>query len=107
MLGLLSVGDRRYVGHANGHAAWLRNLAAAGEGRLIVDDGHPIHVRATRLGPGGEQDAVVLAASRQHPFPVDIAYGLARESIRHDGMFFRIEASDGVPIPLPVRARRG
>jgi len=106
MLGLLAVGDRRYLGHANGHAAWLHNLAAAGEGRMVIEKAGPIQVRAIRLEPGEEQDAVVRAASRQHPFPVDVAYRLARVSVRHDGLFFRIEAPDGTSIPLPARARK-
>lgn len=106
MLGLLAVGDRRYLGHASGSAAWIGNLAAAGEGRLVVDDAAPIPVRAERIAPGEEQDAVVRAAARQHPFPVDVAYGLAQASIRHDGVFFRLETIDSLPIPLPARARR-
>lgn len=106
MLGLLAVGDRRYLGHANAAAAWPHDLAAAGEGRLVVDALAPMRVRAARVAPGDERDAVVDAASRQHPFPVDIAYRVARASIRHDGVFFRIEADDGTPIPLPARARR-
>ena len=106
MLGLLAVGDRRYLGHANGHASWLHNLAAAEEGRMVIDEASPIRVRAIRLEPGEEQDAVVGAASRQHPFPVDVAYRLARVSVRRDGLFFRIEAPDGASIPLPARARR-
>jgi hypothetical protein len=106
MLGLLAVGDRRYLGHANAEAAWPYDLAAAGQGRLVVVGQAPMVVRATRIQPGDEQDAAVEAASRQHPFPVDIAYRLARASIGHDGVFFRIEALDGAPIPLPARARR-
>jgi hypothetical protein len=78
LLGLVAVDERRYVGHAN----------------------------AERIVPGPEQDTVVRAASRQHPFPVDIAYRLARASIRVDGLFVRLEAADGTPVPLPARARR-
>ncbi len=106
MLGLLAVGAWRYLGHANGDAAWVGNLAASAEGRLVVDGGPPIAIVATRIAPGEEQDAVARAGGRQHPFPVDVAYRLARTSIRHDGVFFRIEAADGALIPLPVRARR-
>ena len=106
MVGLLAVGDRRYVGHANARAAWLANLAAAGEGRLTVDGSSPILVRATRLAPGAEQDAVARAGGYQHPFPVDIAYRVAWASIRRDGVFFRIESLDGAPIALPARVRR-
>ena len=32
MVGLLAVGERRYLGHANTSAAWLRNLVDAGRG---------------------------------------------------------------------------
>ncbi|HVQ21885.1 MAG TPA: hypothetical protein VMT36_01310 [Candidatus Saccharimonadia bacterium] len=106
MVGLLVVGGRRYLGHANRSAAWLRNLVDAGEGRLIVDGAAPIQVRAARIEPGAEQDAVVHAASRQHPFPVDVAYRLARASIRVDGVFVRLETADASPVPLPASARR-
>ncbi len=106
MVGLLAVGERRYLGHANASVAWLHNLVEAGEGRLIVDGAPPIRVRAARIEPGAEQDAVVLAASRQHPFPVDLAYRLARASIRVDGAFIRLDTADGSPLPLPSRARR-
>jgi hypothetical protein len=107
LLGLLAVGDRRYLGHANGSAVWMRNLAAARGGRLVVDGAPPIALRAERIALGEEHDAVVRAAGRQHPFPVDVAYRLARASIRHDGVFFRLETADGVPVPLPAHARRG
>lgn len=105
IVGLLAVGERRYLGHANTSAAWLRNLIDAAEGRLIVDGAPPIKVRAVRIEPGAEQDAVVRAASRQHPFPVDLAYRLARASIRDDGVFVRLETADGSTVPLPRRAR--
>lgn len=105
LLGLLHVGEGRYVGHANGHAAWIHNLGAAGEGRLVVDTETPVFVRAARIAPGEEQDRVVIAAGRQHPFPVEVAYRLARASIRHDGVFLRLERLDGAAIPLPARAR--
>ena len=106
MVGLVAVGERRYLGHANASAAWLHNLVDGGEGRLVVDGAAPIQVNASRIEPGPEQDAVVRAASRQHPFPVDLAYRLARASIRVDGIFVRLETADGSPLPLPVRARR-
>jgi hypothetical protein len=106
MVGLLAVGERRYLGHADASAAWLHNLVDAREGRLIVDRTPPIRVHAARIEPGPEQDAVVLAASRQHPFPVDLAYRLARASIRIDGVFVRLATADGSPLPLPARARQ-
>ena len=49
---------------------------------------------------------MILAASRQHPFPVDLAYRLARASIRIDGVFVRLATADGSPLPLPARARQ-
>lgn len=106
LVGLLAVNERRYLGHANASAAWLRDLLAEGEGRLIVDRAAPLRVNAVPIEPGPDQDAVVLGASRQHPFPVDLAYRLARASIRVDGVFVRLESADGSPIPLPARARR-
>ncbi len=106
LVGLLGVGERRYVGHANASAAWLHNLVATGEGRLVVDGATPLRVHAARIEPGPEQNAVVIGASRQHPFPVDLAYRLARASILVDGVFVRLETADGSPVPLPARARR-
>jgi hypothetical protein len=106
IVGLLAVGERRYLGHANASAAWLHNLVASGEGRLVVDGAAPLVIHAARIEPGPEQDAVVTGASRQHPFPIDLAYRLARASIRVDGIFVRLETADGSPVPLPTRARR-
>ena len=106
LVGLLAVGERRYVGHANASAAWLHDLVALGEGRLVVDGAAPLRVHAAQIEPGPEQDAVVIGASHQHPFPVDLAYRLARASIRVDGAFVRLETADGSPLPLPARARR-
>jgi hypothetical protein len=105
MLGLLAVGDRRYLGMPTPKRPGSTTLRRPGKGaggrrpgsHGRPRDPHPARRRAGCCGRGG------LAP---HPFPVDIAYRLARASIGHDGVFFRIEALDGAPIPLPARARR-
>jgi hypothetical protein len=106
LVGLLWVGERRYLGHATPTAAWARNLAAAGHGDLVIDGGPAITVAAVPLPPGEERDAVVAAAGRQHPFPVDLAYRFAAGQIRERGTLFRIEPPAGTLIPLPAAAAR-
>jgi hypothetical protein len=104
LLGLLWVGDRRYLGHATATAIWARNLAAAGGGELLVDHGPALAVDAVPLAPGPERDEVIAAAGRQHPFPVDLAYRYAARQIRDEGTFFRLEPPAGSIIPLPAAA---
>jgi hypothetical protein len=106
LVGLLLIGDRRYVGHANATATWTRNLAAAGRGELSVDGAAEIACTAIPLTPGPERDAVVAAAGRQHPFPIDLAYRIAARQIKAEGTFFRLEPVGGAIIPLPLAAAR-
>jgi hypothetical protein len=106
LVGLLWVGERRYLGHATATAAWARNLAAAGRGALVVDGAAAIAAVAATLAPGEERDAVIAAAGRQHPFPVDLAYRFAASQIRETGTFFRLEPTAGTTIPLPAAAVR-
>lgn len=91
LLGLLQVEGRLYLGHPNGDIAWTRNLEAAGEGELQVRGMTPVFVQPVRLPPGPEREAVIQATWRQHPFPGNLIYWLARGQIRAVGTFFRLE----------------
>lgn len=92
LLGLLRVDGRFYLGHPNGDVAWTRNLEAAGEGELQIRGMAPSTIRPIRLAPGAERDAAIRATWRQHPFPGNLIYWLARDHIRAVGTFFRLEA---------------
>ena len=89
-LGLLTVGDRTYLGHPSRPCAWTRNVAAAGAAEVRFHDGGSWDVRAEPLEHGPERDAVVRATFRQHPFPGGVVYWLARGHVRAEGPFFRI-----------------
>jgi hypothetical protein len=87
---LLTVGDRRYIGHPNGDAAWTRNVEAAG----IVAMGRPGVAGASftpiRLPPGDERDSVIRATRDQQPFPANLAYRAAGRHITAAGVYFRL-----------------
>lgn len=91
-IGLLTVGERRYVGHPSGDTAWTRNLRAANA--AVIDGarvGHMI-VRPVVLDAGSERDTVVRATFRQHPFPGNALYRLAAGHVFATGVFFRLES---------------
>jgi hypothetical protein len=90
LLGLLRVAGRMYLGHPNGDSEWTRNLAAAGEGTLVIRGAEPILVRPIPLASGAEREAVIQATS-QHPFPGNLLYRLARGHVRAVGVYFRLE----------------
>lgn len=100
LLGLLRVEGRQYLGHPNPRAAWTLNLEAAGIAELRPRREPPRRVRAIRLPPGPEREAVIRATWRQHPFPGNLLYWLARGHIRAGGVFYRLEAPAG-PEALP------
>ena len=90
-LGLLSVGDRRYLGHPSGDTGWTLNVRAS-DVVTIERAGVPAcRVRPMVLGPGPERDAVVRATFRQHPFPGNALYRLAGGHVSAMGVFFRLE----------------
>ncbi len=89
------VGDRRYLGHPDGTCAWTRNLEAAGGGRLLHPGRAPERVVASRLPAGAEREAVIRATFRQHPFPGNVLYWLARRHVRAVGTYYRIELAPG------------
>jgi hypothetical protein len=89
-IGLLRVGERRYVGHPNGDVGWTRDLEAAGSGSLEWHDGRRWRFSARRLEPGIERESVVLSTG-QHPFPGNLMYRLGRRQVRGVGVFFRLD----------------
>jgi len=99
LLGLLRADDRMYLGHPNGDVAWTRNFEAAREAELHIRGVPPLLVRPIRLPPGPEREAAIRATWRQHPFPGNLLYWLARDHIRAVGTFFRLEP----PGPLGPR----
>lgn len=92
LVGLISVGGRRYVGHPNGEVAWTANLRAAGGARLAPRPGDEVDVVAEALGAGTERDAVIRATSEQQPFPANLLYRAARRHILSEGRYFRLES---------------
>jgi hypothetical protein len=91
MVGLLRVGDRRYLGHPDGHVGWTRDLEAAGGGTYRWPEGTEYRFRAVTLGAGPERDQAINATG-QHPFPGNLVYRLGRRHVRAAGVFFRLEA---------------
>jgi len=91
LVGLLRVGDRRYLGHPNGDVGWTRDLDASGEGSYRWSRAATSSFRAIRLAAGPERDAAIRA-TWQHPFPGNIVYRLGRGHVRRVGVFFRLEA---------------
>lgn len=89
-LGVLRVGDQRYLGHPDVACAWTRNLEAAGGGELERRDGTREPFVATPLEPGPERDAVIRATFTQHPFPGGPIYWLFRANLRANGRFYRL-----------------
>jgi hypothetical protein len=85
------VGRGWYVGHPDGGCAWTLNLEAAGEATLRAAWLAPRTLRAVRLGPGPEREAVIEATFRQHVFPGNVIYWLARRHIRTVGRYYRLE----------------
>ena len=90
LVGLLRTGESLYLGHPNGHAAWTRDLEAAGEALLLWPLGEPLEFRPVLVRDAVEREAVVLATD-QHPFPGNLIYRLARRHVRAAGVYYRIE----------------
>ena len=97
LLGLLRVDGQWYLGHPNGPASWTRNLDAAGDATLVLPHRVPIEVRPELLPSGEERRRVIAATWRQHVFPGNVIYWLARRHIFAVGRYYRIE---------PVRSGR-
>ena len=91
LLGLLTVGDAWYVGHPAGASDWTANLDAAGSASVRRPGREPVTVRAIPLADGPERERAIRATFRQHPFPGNVIYWLAREHVRATGRFYRLE----------------
>lgn len=91
LVGLLELHGRLYVGHPTATSAWTSNLDAAGTCTVIRPGGDPVRFAAVPLAAGPERDAVIRATFRQHPFPGDVLYWLARGHVREAGRFYRLE----------------
>jgi hypothetical protein len=94
LVGLLELGGRSYVGHPTSTCAWTANLDAAAACTITAPGRAPTRHRVVPLAPGPERDAVIRATFRQHPFPGDVIYWLARGHIRATGRFYRLEPAD-------------
>ena len=90
LLGILRDRDRWFLGHPNGHVDWTRNLEVAGTADLVLRWPASTVIRASVLPPGELRDLAILA-TRQHPFPGNLVYRLARAHVRAVGVFFLIE----------------
>jgi deazaflavin-dependent oxidoreductase (nitroreductase family) len=95
IVGLLTAGERWYVGHPNGDVDWTRNLAAAGRADVRLAGTLPVTVDATPL-PDGEERESAIRATDQHPFPGNAIYGLARRHVRAAGVYFRLDPAGSV-----------
>lgn len=97
LLGLLTVGEAWYVGHPAGASDWTANLDAAGIASLRRPGHEPVTVRAILLAHGPERERAIRATFRQHPFPGNVIYWLARDHVRAVGRFYRLEPLGEVP----------
>lgn len=92
LVGLLQVDGRLYVGHPNGpRAQWVRNLAVRPDAEVHLRGGESIATVARRLEPGEERSRAIRATWRQHPFPGNVVYWLARRHIEAVGTYFRLD----------------
>jgi hypothetical protein len=95
LLGLLVADGQWYLGHPNGPAQWTQNLDAAGGRLLLTWPGQPfVAFQAVPLPPGPERDRAIRA-TRQHPFPGNLIYRLARRHVRATGRYYRLELDPG------------
>jgi hypothetical protein len=98
---LLTVGDRWYVGHPNGSAAWVRNIETAGVVDIEPPGAGGSRFGVTRLEHGPERDAVIRATWTQQPFPANLIYHAARRHVAAVGVYHRLEPAPGLPQGVP------
>ncbi len=91
LVGLLELDGRLYVGHPTSTSGWTSNLDVAGSCTIARPAASARRFRSVPLAPGPERDAVIRATFRQHPFPGDVIYWLARAHVRATGRFYRLE----------------
>ena len=98
LLGLLRVRGDWYVGHPNGECGWTRDLDRSPEAVVSAAWLRPTIVRAVLL-PGGEERSDAIGATfRQHPFPGNVLYWLARRHIRAVGRYYRLDTAPAVEV---------
>jgi hypothetical protein len=91
LLGLLRVRGDWYVGHPNGECGWTRDLDRSPEAVVSAAWLRPTTVRAVLLPAGEERSDAIGATFRQHPFPGNVLYWLARRHIRAVGRYYRLD----------------
>jgi hypothetical protein len=99
---LLQVDGRWYVGHPNGPAAWLANLAASPSVSLTIPRQPPLRVRSIPLGVGPERTSVIWATATQQPIPFRPIYRASRSHIMRAGVYHRLEIVPDSVLP-PTR----
>jgi hypothetical protein len=109
LLGLLDAGGELYLGHPDRACPWTLNLEETGRAVLRRPGSPDMPVRADRLPPGPERDRAIRATFRQHPFPGNVLYWLARDHVGRAGIFFRLDAADepaaGAAVPADPGGR--
>ena len=88
---LITLRGRWYVGHPNGRAGWLANLAAAESAPARLLGQAPVRVRSVPLGLGAERTAVILETARQQPILARQLYRAAQRHILRAGVYHRLE----------------
>ena len=91
LLGLLRVRGDWYIGHPNGECGWTRDLDAEPVATVSAARLPATLVRAVRLPVGEERSDAIGATFRQHPFPGNVLYWLARRHIRAVGRYYRLD----------------
>ncbi len=90
LVGLLRVGEERFIGHPNGDVGWTRDLRSSPEATLRWPEGTAIRYVATPLPSGPERERAIRATG-QHPFPGNLVYRLGRRHVRSAGVYFRLD----------------
>jgi hypothetical protein len=88
---LITIRGRWYVGHPNGRAGWLANLAAVDATSARVLGQAPVRVRSMPLALGAERTAVIHETARQQPFLARQLYRAAQRHILRAGVYCRLE----------------
>jgi hypothetical protein len=91
LIGVLSAGNERYIGHPNGDVGWTRDLRAAGVATLRWPEGTTLTFDAVEL-PHGDERERAISATGQHPFPGNAVYRLGRRHVRAVGVYFRLDS---------------
>jgi hypothetical protein len=88
---LITIRGRWYVGHPNGRAGWLANLAAAESISARILGQAPVRVRSVPLALGVERTAVIRETARQQPILARQLYRAAQRHILRAGVYYRLE----------------